>query len=172
MFIVEKFIRLLFQRHRQWLLYGMHSKNRTLYKDIYTTLRLAKTIDNTLLFNANVDVMRDVVVQTGLLNAEATLEWLSSVNYAIANKKPLEGGITSILMFTTEVTLDDFLVNNNGGSFNAALLHDKLEIELELLYTQLSDYNLKYRGHYLRRITLLISNITNILEGLLTVANK
>lgn len=168
------FIRLLFQSFRNWIYVGIHCPPTMMASEnIHTVHRLAFNIDNQLLKTYTPYKGKRISIVTGFRNVPETLQWLEDFTERLRNNRPITEPLTLVCTHQPTITMEDYLVNSNGGTITPDRAHyailESLTALIEVYNTAPEDRN---RLHYDRRIRLLFPNIVNILEGLSQIALK
>lgn len=134
--------------------------------------KFAMVLDYSLLKNYKPGVGDGVEIRTGFLTSEGLLAWLAEVIEIVAAREYIEEGLVTVpLVDHRTMSLDDFLVNNEGGSVDpysfAIRLRDKLE-QLQVAIEYIEEE--RYKTMYERKLGEFFMDIFGVQQALLTAS--
>lgn len=113
---------------------------------------------------------RQIDLVIGFKNCHELLLWIDEVNNLIIKKEYIHDKYLFPNLNQRQVSLDDFLTNNNNGDVDILQFYLELQQALQNLYNTFQSNEDLFTTYYRGRLGVSLQNIYTIQEGLLRVA--
>lgn len=109
-------------------------------------------------------------VTVGFKNCQHLIEWLDEVTNLIVLSEYIDDKYLYPNVHQHTMTLDDFLTNSIGGDVDVLYFASHFGDRMFNLFYAVDNADPTYHDYYLRRLTVVLTQLYNVQEGLLRVA--
>ena len=118
----------------------------------------------------NIPLGKSIEFVVGFKHCHQLLNWIDEVNNLVVMQKYIDDKYLFPVITQHLVTLDDFLITEEGYEVNIIQFYTELQKRLTNFYNSFDQVPVDYQNYYRQKLSVPLQHIYNVQEGLLRVA--